>query len=110
MPGQGTIAIRTWRVARAARVRAQGEGREPRAVAAFLVDVDTALSSLKIDVPGALLTLIRTTNLLERLHREARRKPHDIGMFHSERGCKVRWYLMAMRETAKQRARVKYRL
>ena len=48
--------------------------------------------------------MVRTTNLLERLHREARRKQHDIGMFQSERGCEVLWYRMAMRETAKQQA------
>ena len=88
----------------AERFRARWEGREPQAVAAFFVDFDKTVSYLKIDFPDALLSLIRTTNLLERFHREARRKQHDIGMFQSERGCEALWYLMAMRETAKQQA------
>ena len=96
--------------ARAARFRAKWKVREPEAVAAFLVDFDKTLSYLKVDVPDSLMTLIRTTNLLERFHREARRKQRDIGMFQSERGCEVLWYLMAMRETAKQRALLKCRL
>lgn len=94
----------------AERFRARWEGREPQAVAAFFVDFDKTVSYLKIDFPDALLSLIRTTNLLERFHREARRKQHDIGMFQSERGCEALWYLMAMRETAKQQALVKCNL
>jgi transposase-like protein len=90
--------------ARAAGFRAKWEAREPEAVAAFFVDFDKTLSYLTVDVPDALLTLIRTTNLLERFHREARRKQHDIGMFQSEHGCEVLWYLLVMRETAKQQA------
>jgi transposase-like protein len=92
---------------RAARFRDQWQGREPNAVAAFFADFDKTLAYLKIAFPDALFSLIRTTNLLERFHREARRKQHDIGMFHSEHGCEVLWYLMAMRETAKQQALVK---
>jgi len=91
----------------ATRFRATWEKREPEAVAAFFVDFDKTLSYLKVDVPDALLTLIRTTNLLERFHREARRKQHDIGMFQSEHGCEVLWYLMVRRETAKQQALLK---
>jgi transposase-like protein len=89
---------------RAARFRVTWEQREPEAVAAFFVDFDKTLSSLTIDFPDTLLALIRTTNLLERFHREARRKQHDIGMFQSEHGCEVLWYLLVMRETAKQQA------
>jgi transposase-like protein len=57
-----------------------------------------------VDFPLAQVSLIRTTNLLERFHKEIRRKQRDIGMFQSETGCEVVWYMMAMRETAKQRA------
>ncbi len=92
---------------RAALFRAKWEQREPKAIAAFFVDFDKTLSYLRVDLPDSLLPLVRTTNLLERFHREARRKQHDIGMFQSERGCEVLWYLMAMRETAKQKALVK---
>jgi hypothetical protein len=35
------------------------------------------------------VSLIRTTNLLERFHKESRRKQRDIGMFQSETGCEV---------------------
>jgi transposase-like protein len=90
--------------ARAAGFRATWEAREPEAVATFFVDFDTTLSYLTVDILNALLTLVRTTNLLERFHREARRKPHDIGMLQSEHGCEVLWYLLVMRETAKQQA------
>jgi transposase-like protein len=89
---------------RAAHFRATGETREPEAVAAFCVVVDKTLSSLNVDVPEALWPLIWTTNLLERFHREARRKQHDMGMVQREHGCEVRWDLLAMRETAKQQA------
>jgi transposase-like protein len=86
----------------AARFRATWEVKEPEAIATFFVDFDKTLAYLQVDLPDALLPLSRTTNLLERFHREARRKQRDIGMFQSERGCDVFWYLMAMRETAKQ--------
>jgi transposase-like protein len=89
---------------RARHVRATWATREPEAVAAFVVDFDKTLSYRHVNVPEALLPLIRTTNLLERFHREARRKQHDIGMLQSEHGCEVLWYLWAMRETAKQQA------
>jgi transposase-like protein len=92
---------------RAALFHAKWQQREPAAIAAFFVDFDKTLSYLRVDLPEALLPLVRTTNLLERFHRETRRKQHDIGMFHSEHGCEVLWYLMAMRETAKQQALVK---
>jgi hypothetical protein len=86
------------------------EAQEPEALAAFFVDFATTLSSLHVDLPATRLSLVRTTNLLERFPREARRKQHDIGMFHSERGCDVFWYLMAMRKTAKQIALAECRL
>ena len=81
-------------------------GREPQAVANFFLDFDKTLAYLAIDFPQPLASLIRTTNLLERFHKEMRRKQRDIGMFQSEQGCDVLWYLVSMRETAKQRAAV----
>lgn len=62
------------------------------------------LRYVSVDVPQAYVSLIRTTNLLERFHKAIRRKQKDIGMFQSATGCEVFWYRMAMRETAKQRA------
>jgi transposase-like protein len=65
---------------------------------------EQTLSYLSVDFPGTHVSLLRTTNLLERFHKEIRRKQKDIGMVQSETSCEVFWYLMAMRETAKQRA------
>jgi transposase-like protein len=95
---------------RAAHFRDKWEEREPEAVTAFFVDFAKTLAYLRVGLPDALLPLVRTTNLLERFHREARRKQHDIGMLQSERGCEVLWYLMVMRETAKQPALVRCNL
>ena len=95
---------------RAARFQDTWQGREPEAVANFLVDFDKTLSYLAIDFPASLTSLIRTTNLLERFHKEMRRKQRDIGMFQSEQGCELLWYLLARRETAKQRAMLQSRL
>jgi len=53
--------------------------------------------------------VIRTTNRLERFHKEMRRKQRDIGMFQSEEGCEAIWYLLATRETAKQQAALNLR-
>lgn len=90
--------------ARAAVFRTTWEAREPTAVANFFTDFELTLSYLGVDFPRAFVSLIRTTNLLERFHKEIRRKQRDIGMFQSERGCDALWYLIATRETAKQRA------
>jgi transposase-like protein len=84
--------------------------REPGAVANFWVDFDQTLAYLSIAFPESHLRLIRTTNLLERFHKEMRRKQRDIGMFQSEQGCEVLWYLLSRRETAKQRAMLRSRL
>jgi transposase-like protein len=51
--------------------------------------------SCSIAVPESLLRLIRPTILLERFHKEMRRKQRDIGMFQSEQGCEVLWYLVS---------------
>jgi putative transposase len=95
---------------RAARFRDRWEGREPEAVANFFIDFDQTLSYLAIDFPESYTSLIRTTNLLERFHKEMRRKQRDIGMFQSEQGCETLWYLLARRETAKQRAMLQSRV
>jgi transposase-like protein len=95
-----TTAIRN----RAEGFRATWEQREPQAVGNFFVDFEQTLSSLTVDFPRAFVSLIRTTNLLERFHKEIRRKQRDIGMFQSERGCEAVWYLIATRETAQQQA------
>ncbi len=95
--------------ARAAAFRAKWDVREPQAVANFFTDFDKTLSYLAIDFPQAYTSLIRTTNLLERFHKEVRRKERDIGMFQCEQGCEVLWYLIAMRETAKQQATLMHR-
>ena len=93
--------------AQAAAFRQKWEVREPKAVANFFTDFDKTLSYLQVDFPRSLLPLIRTTNLLERFHKEVRRKQCDIGMFQSERGCEVLWYLISTRESAKQLAALK---
>jgi transposase-like protein len=91
------------------RARAQGfrdtwQAQEPQAVAAFFHDFEQTLCYLTVHFPRAYVSLIRTTNLLERFHKEIRRKQRDSGMLHSAAGGDVLWYMVAMRETAKQRA------
>ncbi len=78
--------------------------REPKAVTNFFTDFDQTLAYLKVDFPESLGVLIRTTNRLERFHKEMRRKQRDIGMFQSEAGCEAIWFLLTTRETAKQQA------
>jgi putative transposase len=92
-------------------IRAQAEvfretwqEREPKAVANFFTDFDKTFASLRVDLPASLGILIRTTNRLERFHKEMRRKQRDIGMLQSEAGCEAIWYLLTTRETAKQQA------
>ena len=95
--------------AQAAAFRTTWEVREPQAVANVFTDFDQTLRYLEVNFPRSLVSVIRTTNLLERFHKEVRRKQRDIGMFQSERGCEVVWYLIATRETAKQRAALVFR-
>ena len=90
--------------ARAQVFRDTWEAREPQAVAAFFHDFPQTLCYLTVHFPRAYVSLIRTTNLLERFHKEIRRKQRDIGMLQSEAGGDVLWYMVAMRETAKQQA------
>jgi putative transposase len=90
--------------ARAQAFQNQWAEREPKAVEVFLNGFEQTLSYLSVDFPKAHVSLMRTTNLLERFHKEIRRKQRDIGMFQSATGCEVVWYMVAMRETAKQQA------
>jgi hypothetical protein len=90
--------------ARAESFRHKWAEREPQAVAAFLSDLEQTWCYLSVELPRAHGSLIRTTNLLERFHKEIRRQQRDIGMWQSEAGGDVLWYMVAMRETAKQRA------
>ena len=85
------------------------KAREPEAVANFWLNFHKTIAYLSVDMASSLASLIRTTNLLERFHKEARRKQRDIGMFQSEQGCEVIWYLLSMRESAKQRAALQNR-
>ena len=71
-------------LARAQAFQDKWEEREPQAVAAFMNGFEQTLSYLSVDFPLAQGSLIRTTNLLERFHKEIRRKQRDIGMFQSE--------------------------
>jgi transposase-like protein len=84
--------------------RDKWEAREPKAVAVFMNDFDLTLSYLSVHFPRAHVALIRTTNLLERFHKEVRRKQRDIGMLQSEAGGDVLWYMVSLRENAKQKA------
>jgi putative transposase len=97
-------------------IRAQAEvfretwqEREPKAVANFFTDFDQTFAYLRVDFPVSLAVFIRTTNRLERFHKEMRRKQRDIGMFQSKEGCEAIWYLLATRETAKQQAALSLR-
>jgi transposase-like protein len=90
--------------ARAQAFQDKWKEREPQAVAAFMNGFEQTLSYVSVHFPLAQVSLIRTTNLLERFHKEIRRKQRDIGMFQSEAGCEVVWYMIAVRETVKQRA------
>jgi len=104
--GAGAADIRE----RAARFQDTWQGREPQAVANLVVDFDKTVSYLAIDCPASLPSVIRTTNLLERLHKEMRRKQRAIGRFQREQGCAALWYLLAIRETAQQRVLLQRRL
>ena len=70
--------------ARAQVFRDTWEAREPQAVAAFFHDFAQTLCYLTVHFPRAYVSLIRTTNLLERFHKEIRRKQRDIGMLQSD--------------------------
>ena len=90
--------------ARAQVLRDPWEAREPQAVAAFFHDFEQTLCCLTGHVPRAYGSLMRTTNRLERFHKGIRSKQRAMGRLQSPAGGDVLWYMVAMRETAKQRA------
>jgi transposase-like protein len=66
--------------ARAQVFRDTWETREPQAVAAFFHDFEQTLCSLTGHVPRAHVSLMRTTNVLERFQKAIRRQQRDIGL------------------------------
>ncbi|MGH8059456.1 MAG: hypothetical protein ACREOH_19840 [Candidatus Entotheonellia bacterium] len=66
-----------------------------------LMNLELGFSYLGVEFLRAFVSLIHTTNLLERFHTEIQRKQQDIGMFQRERGCDALWYLIITWETAK---------
>jgi hypothetical protein len=92
------------RWARAQGLRDTWEAREPQAVAAVFHDFAPTLWALTGHVPRADVSLRRTTNRLERLHKAIRRKQRALGMCQSAAGGDVLWYMVAIRATAKKRA------
>jgi transposase-like protein len=58
--------------ARAQTFQDKWKGREPEAAEAFMNGFELTLSYLSVDFPKAHVSLIRTTNLLERFHKEIR--------------------------------------
>ena len=92
--GDGEADIR----ARAAVFCVTWHAREPEAVANFLIDFDTTLSSCEVHCPQSRVSLIRTTHLRERFHKERRRKQRDIGMLQSAPGCDGLWYVERVAE------------
>ena len=82
--GAGEADIRE----RAERFRDTWKGREPEAAANFFVGFDQTLSYLAIDFPTSLASLMRTTNLLERFHKEMRRKQWEIGSCRASKAAR----------------------
>jgi transposase-like protein len=60
--------------ARAEVFRETWQEREPKAVATFFTDFDKTLAYLRVDFPLSLAVLIRTTNRLERFHKDKVRR------------------------------------
>lgn len=98
--GDGEADIR----ARAEAFGVTWHAQEPEAVANVAIDFEKTLAYCEVHFPQSCVSLIRTTHLLERFQKAMRRKQRDIGMFQSAQGCDVLWYVLSMRETAKQRA------
>ena len=73
-------------------------------MAAFCHNFEQTLGSLTGPFPQAYVSLMRTTNVLERFQRAICRKQRDMGMLQSTAGGDVLGYTMAVRATAKQRA------
>ena len=72
---------------------------EPKAVSAFARDIELTLNFYEFD--PALHPRIRTSNLLERLFEEFRRKSDEVGAFPNEQSCLTLFFLVVQRDHAK---------
>ncbi len=72
---------------------------EPKAVQAFQREIDQTFTFYEFALP--LHQRIRTSNLLERLFEEFRRKSDEIGAFPNETSCLTLFFLVVQREHAK---------
>ena len=72
---------------------------EPKAVATFERDIELTLSFYAFE--PLLHPRIRTSNLIERLFEEFRRKSDEIGAFPNEQSCLTVFFLIVQREHAK---------
>lgn len=72
---------------------------EPKAVKTFQRDIELTLTFYQFD--GSLHPRIRTSNLLERLFEEFRRKSDEIGTFPNEQSCLTIFFLIVQRDHAK---------
>lgn len=72
---------------------------EPTAVRAFERDIELTLNFYEFD--PALHPRIRTSNLLERLFEEFRRKSDEVGAFPNEQSCLTLFFLVVQRDHAK---------
>ena len=72
---------------------------EPKAVQTFERDIELTLSFYQFD--ERLHPRIRTSNLLERLFEEFRRKSDEIGAFPNEQSCLTVFFLVVQRDHAK---------
>ena len=72
---------------------------EPKAVCAFERDIELTFNFYEFD--PALHPRIRTSNLLERLFEEFRRKSDEVGAFPNEHSCLTLFFLVVQRDHAK---------
>jgi transposase-like protein len=72
---------------------------EPKAVKTFERDIELTFSFYSFD--ELLHPRIRTSNLLERLFEEFRRKSDEIGAFPNEQSCLTIFFLVVQRDQAK---------
>ena len=72
---------------------------EPKAVEVFQRDIELTFTFYQFE--AQLHSRIRTSNLLERLFEEFRRKADEIGSFPNEMSCLTLFFLVVQREHAK---------
>ena len=75
------------------------QATEPKAVKTFQRDIELTLTFYRFD--ESLYPRIRTSNLLERLFEEFRRKSDEIGAFPNEQSCLTIFFLVVQRDHAK---------